>query len=55
MKKSKKYVSDFSALPIDDMKAKKDRYKSVLVVQKYSIIAKAQQYFHNRSNGLQRY
>ena len=42
-KKKKKHVSAFSTLSIDDIKTKK-KHKSVLLVQKYSTIAKTQQY-----------
>ena len=41
--KMKKHVSDFSKHLIHDMKTEK-KYKSVLLVQKYSIIAKTQHY-----------
>lgn len=44
--KMKKHVSDFSKHLIHDMKTEK-KYKSVLLVQKYLIIAKTQ-HLHNR-------
>ena len=47
-------MNDFSTLSIVDMKTKKKR-KSVLLVQKYSTIAKTQQYLHNRPKGLELY
>ena len=53
MEKNQKYTSNFSTLSINDVKTKKN--KTVLLVQKYSTIAKTQQYLHNRLKGLQLY
>ena len=50
--KKKNQVIYFSTLSIDDIKTKK-KYKSVFLVQKYSAIAKTQQYLHNWPKGLQ--
>ena len=52
-RKNKKY-SNFSTLLTDDMKTKK-KHESVLLVKKYSTIAKTQQYLHYSPKGLQLY
>ena len=51
-KKEKKHASNFSTLSIDEIKTK-EKYKSILLVYKYSTIAKTQQYLRHRSKGLQ--
>ena len=51
-KRGKKHMNNLLTLSIVDMKTKKKR-KSVLLVQKYSTIAKTQQYLHNRLKDLE--